>query len=119
MADDISPLPTTGRSAILATRRQTRFHHDETAGSKEVCSSYKKALIVVCFADDENAVQVDVDGLTITVAADVQPTHRKDRKSKTTTEGKEILVDAHLRLKYGQRYGLLGRNGTGKSSKFL
>lgn len=30
----------------------------------------------------------------------------------------EILSDATLRLKDGNRYALIGRNGTGKSSKF-
>ncbi|KZO96205.1 P-loop containing nucleoside triphosphate hydrolase protein [Calocera viscosa TUFC12733] len=30
----------------------------------------------------------------------------------------DLLVDCHLRLKSGVRYGLLGRNGTGKSTLF-
>ncbi|KZO96211.1 P-loop containing nucleoside triphosphate hydrolase protein [Calocera viscosa TUFC12733] len=30
----------------------------------------------------------------------------------------DLLVDCHLRLKAGVRYGLLGRNGTGKSTLF-
>lgn len=29
---------------------------------------------------------------------------------------KEILCDAHLRLKEGVRYGMVGQNGVGKSS---
>jgi len=37
-------------------------------------------------------------------------------KSKAKAQGKELINDAHLRLKAGVRYGLLGRNGTGKSS---
>ena len=31
---------------------------------------------------------------------------------------RDILVDGHLRLKTGVRYGLVGRNGQGKSSMF-
>jgi ATP-binding cassette subfamily F protein 3 len=31
---------------------------------------------------------------------------------------RDLLVDAHLRLKAGGRYGLIGRNGEGKSSAF-
>lgn len=30
---------------------------------------------------------------------------------------KQLLQDAHLRLKEGVHYGLVGRNGTGKSSE--
>ena len=30
--------------------------------------------------------------------------------------GKELLVDAHLKLCPGERYGFIGRNGSGKSS---
>ena len=32
---------------------------------------------------------------------------------------KDLLVDAELRLFAGVHYGLIGRNGVGKSSKFL
>jgi ABC-type branched-subunit amino acid transport system ATPase component len=38
-------------------------------------------------------------------------------KAKAKGEGIEILAGAKLRLKEGQRYALVGRNGTGKSSK--
>lgn len=32
---------------------------------------------------------------------------------------KELLVDAHLRLKPGVRYGMVGQNGVGKSGKYI
>lgn len=32
---------------------------------------------------------------------------------------REILVDARIRLKNGIKYGLIGRNGCGKSSGYL
>lgn len=31
---------------------------------------------------------------------------------------RELLVDAHLRLKPGMRYGMVGQNGVGKSGMF-
>jgi hypothetical protein len=38
-------------------------------------------------------------------------------KGKAKSDGIEILANAKLRLKEGQRYALVGRNGTGKSSE--
>lgn len=38
-------------------------------------------------------------------------------KSKAAVPALEILNDAELKLKGGVHYGLLGRNGTGKSGK--
>ncbi|KAG6107919.1 hypothetical protein E4U31_008100 [Claviceps sp. LM219 group G6] len=38
------------------------------------------------------------------------------RTSKSRSQGLEILSDAKLLLKEGQRYALVGRNGTGKST---
>lgn len=37
-------------------------------------------------------------------------------KGKSKSLGKEIVTNANLRLKAGVHYGLVGRNGTGKSS---
>jgi ABC-type polysaccharide/polyol phosphate transport system ATPase subunit len=68
---------------------------------------------------------VDVEGLGITVASptpestDDASKSKLKGKSKAKAQGKELLTDAHLRLKAGIRYGLLGRNGTGKSSKMI
>jgi ATPase subunit of ABC transporter with duplicated ATPase domains len=40
-----------------------------------------------------------------------------DLKQVNITVGqKDLLVDAHLQLTTGTHYGLLGRNGVGKSS---
>lgn len=69
-----------------------------------------------------------MEGLTITVflptpenIAAGNPVEQKLKgrgkgKSKAKGEGRELIVDAHLRLKAGVHYGLLGKNGTGKSS---
>ncbi|KAH6908912.1 P-loop containing nucleoside triphosphate hydrolase protein [Coprinopsis sp. MPI-PUGE-AT-0042] len=46
---------------------------------------------------DANTTDLDIKGVNITVGL------------------KDILVDAHLRLKKGVRYGMVGQNGVGKS----
>ncbi|OQD82238.1 hypothetical protein PENANT_c022G00085 [Penicillium antarcticum] len=86
--------------AILATCKQTRFH----------------------LLDDNPSKEIDVDGLNIVVnssAADLTEDTSKAKtkgKSKAKAAGRELISDAHLRLKAGIHYGLLGRNGTGKST---
>ncbi|KAG2001227.1 hypothetical protein GB937_010363 [Aspergillus fischeri] len=99
--------------SIIATCKQTRFHllHDQPA--QEVTA---------------NPRQIDVEGLTIAVTsspADTtdhgDPSNSKAKgksksKSKSKADARELIVDAHLRLKAGVHYGLIGRNGTGKSS---
>lgn len=62
-------------------------------------------------------LQLDISGLFITVTSGDKPSGRG--KSKARSDGVEILSNAKLRLKEGQRYALVGRNGTGKSSKRL
>lgn len=39
-------------------------------------------------------------------------------EAKATVKALDIVVDADLKLKHGVHYGLLGRNGSGKSSMF-
>ncbi|ORY88253.1 P-loop containing nucleoside triphosphate hydrolase protein [Leucosporidium creatinivorum] len=52
-------------------------------------------------------------------AATLDTTTEVDIKDLTISVGeKDLLASAHLRLKNGVRYGLVGRNGTGKSSIF-
>lgn len=61
--------------------------------------------------------QVDIEGLTITLAL-AKRSSRKSRHDVVNSDF-EILKDAHLKLRPGVSYGLLGRNGTGKSSEIL
>lgn len=67
--------------------------------------------------------QIDVDGLNIIVTLSAPESTEDASKSKTKGKskakaaGRELISDAHLRLKAGVHYGLLGRNGTGKSSE--
>lgn len=64
-----------------------------------------------------------MEGLNITVASKPQDSiddasKSKGRgKAKAKSTGQELISDGHLRLKGGVHYGLLGRNGAGKSSK--
>jgi ABC-type multidrug transport system ATPase subunit len=62
---------------------------------------------------------LDIDGLSITVKSAVKgpPAASKGKgRGKAKAEGTEVLTDAKLKLQAGQRYALLGRNGSGKSS---
>ncbi|KAH8681215.1 ABC transporter [Xylariales sp. PMI_506] len=61
-----------------------------------------------------NYKELDVEGLNIAVTSGAKPGVKSKGKSKS--EGIEILNNAKLRLKAGQRYALVGRNGTGKST---
>ncbi|KAH3020363.1 hypothetical protein KXV73_002328 [Aspergillus fumigatus] len=92
--------------SIIATCKQTRFH----------------------LLHDQPAQEIDVEGLTIAVTSspadttdDGDPSNSKAKgkskaKSKSKADARELIVDAHLRLKAGVHYGLIGRNGTGKST---
>ncbi|KAI1763467.1 P-loop containing nucleoside triphosphate hydrolase protein [Hypoxylon sp. FL1150] len=78
-------------ATILCTSKQTRFN----IGSP-------------------NYRELDIEGLNITVTSG--PKLGAKGKGKAKIEGTELLNNAKLRLKAGQRYALIGRNGTGKST---
>ncbi|KAI1410803.1 P-loop containing nucleoside triphosphate hydrolase protein [Hypoxylon sp. FL1857] len=78
-------------TTILCTSKQTRFN-----------------------IATPNYRELDIEGLNITVTSAAK-TGAKG-KGKAKSEGTEILNNAKLRLKAGQRYALIGRNGTGKST---
>ncbi|RYP91412.1 hypothetical protein DL770_002457 [Monosporascus sp. CRB-9-2] len=79
-------------ATILCTSKQTRFNI--------AAPNYR---------------ELDIEGLSITVTSGPRPDAKGKGKAKKS-EGTEILTNAKLRLKAGQRYALLGRNGTGKST---
>ena len=64
-----------------------------------------------------------MDGLNIIVtssaleSAEDASKPKTKGKTKAKAAGRELISDGHLRLKAGVHYGLLGRNGTGKSSE--
>ncbi|KAL7922286.1 P-loop containing nucleoside triphosphate hydrolase protein [Trichoderma austrokoningii] len=81
-------------ATILCTAKQTRFNIDS--------SNYR---------------ELDIDGLNIVVTSGETPEKPAGKsKGKSKSDGLEILSNAKLRLKEGQRYALVGRNGTGKST---
>ncbi|KAK8128344.1 hypothetical protein PG984_009452 [Apiospora sp. TS-2023a] len=80
-------------ATILCTSKQTRFN-----------------------IATPNYRELDVEGLNIVVTSGANLASKGKGKSKIKSEGTEILNNAKLRLKAGQRYALLGRNGTGKST---
>jgi hypothetical protein len=101
---------------IIASCKQTRFHLLDNNPSSEVylCTTTPTRPLI------PPALQIDVDGLNILVRAtpetDQSLKAKAKGKSKAKPEGNELITDAHLRLKGGIHYGLIGRNGTGKSS---
>ncbi|KAJ6111163.1 hypothetical protein N7486_003398 [Penicillium sp. IBT 16267x] len=89
----------TSAPTVLATCKQTRFH----------------------LLDDNPSSEIDVEGLGIVVTSSTPTTEdpskpKTKEKSKAKAAGQELISDGHLRLKGGVHYGLLGRNGTGKST---
>jgi ABC-type multidrug transport system ATPase subunit len=74
-----------------------------------------KYAIINSSAIVTNHQKLDIDGVNITVTSGDKPAGKG--KAKAKSDGVEILTGAKLRLKEGQRYALVGRNGTGKSSK--
>ncbi|KAL7823004.1 P-loop containing nucleoside triphosphate hydrolase protein [Trichoderma gracile] len=84
-------------ATILCTAKQTRFNIDS--------SNYR---------------ELDIDGLNIVVTSSEKVPKSEESttksKGKAKSDGLEILSNAKLRLKEGQRYALVGRNGTGKST---
>ncbi|PLN81474.1 P-loop containing nucleoside triphosphate hydrolase protein [Aspergillus taichungensis] len=83
---------------IIASCKQTRFH----------------------LQDDKPSHEIDVEGLDILVKSAPETDSLSKMKpkgsAKAKAKGKELITDAHLRLKAGVHYGLIGRNGTGKST---
>lgn len=63
--------------------------------------------------------QLDVQDLDMRIISSEKTAKGKTKiKSKGESAGHEILAGANLKLKGGQRYALLGRNGSGKSSMY-
>ena len=79
---------------IVASCQQTRFH----------------------LTENDASTQVDIKGLNIAIVSSKAASSGKIAKLKAVDQEKSLLSDAHLRLKSGVHYCLLGRNGSGKST---
>ncbi|KAL1957473.1 hypothetical protein VTO42DRAFT_5936 [Malbranchea cinnamomea] len=94
-----------GLPTIVASCKQTRFHFQEGKGSGDVDIQGLDLIV-------KSSPVVEVESPNS--ATKEKPKPRV--KSKAKSEGTEILSNADLRLRAGVRYGLVGRNGTGKST---
>lgn len=79
-------------ATILCTSTQSRFH-----------------------IDNANHREIDIDNVSITLVGGSE-SQASTKAKKGHGQGLEILSGAKLRLKEGQSYALVGRNGTGKST---
>ena len=67
--------------------------------------------------------EISIEKLTLSLRAPTTPiggvaaSSGKKNKSKAAAADKDILVDANVKFQAGVHYGLLGRNGSGKSSE--
>lgn len=119
-------------ATILCTAKQTRFNI-ATPSYREVChntscSRTPKQDKLTARPPAYSSGQLDIEGLNITVKSTPKESGateagssssavaKKKTPKATKGEGIEILSNAKLRLKAGQRYALIGRNGTGKST---
>lgn len=57
-------------------------------------------------------------GLNVSIVPSRAALKTKKSKAKAAVQELEILSNAELKLKPGVHYGMLGRNGTGKSSEW-
>lgn len=74
------------------------FHHSQHDTSNEVVYEAEAPKLSVNMNATGKSMDVKVENVTVGVP------------------GKQLLVDATLSLVYGRKYGLIGRNGIGKST---
>ncbi|MCJ1267598.1 hypothetical protein MMC22_007483 [Lobaria immixta] len=101
---------------VVATCQQTRFHLAQ--GSSDVCpyAIVVSLIALLLLAKIAIAVsQVSIKGLNVAIVPSRAASKTKKSKAKAAVHELEILTNAELKLKPGVHYGLLGRNGTGKS----
>lgn len=102
-------------ATIVCTCKQTRFDIG-SPNYRDVSLPIHPLSRYLRGADWHVPAQLDIEGLNITVTSKAGPA-AKGKTKKSRGEGTEILNNAKLRLKASQRYALVGRNGTGKSSR--
>ncbi|KAH7922337.1 P-loop containing nucleoside triphosphate hydrolase protein [Leucogyrophana mollusca] len=93
------------KSSKLAARRQKRAQKKVTPDTREAAASEPEPIIVATSRQSRFHQETlttgskDIDLATVNISVNQV----------------ELLVDAHLRLKEGVRYGLIGQNGVGKT----
>ncbi|KAK9371492.1 P-loop containing nucleoside triphosphate hydrolase protein [Lipomyces chichibuensis] len=89
-------------TSIQVSCRQTRFDIKEDAAIKDI---------------DVNGLNISIVSTTPTASSSESDVSSKSKLTKSSKSAAiEILGQAELKLKCGHRYGLIGRNGTGKST---
>ncbi len=89
-----------------------------TASSK---SAKKGAVVDVPEVDESPADRLVKEGIVATYALNSKKMHRNVRDINVSNlsvlyHGTPLIEEAELSLNYGNRYGLIGRNGCGKST---
>ncbi|WEW59790.1 hypothetical protein PRK78_005270 [Emydomyces testavorans] len=98
----------------MATCKQTRFHLRDDKRSGGEIDIQGLDILVSSSSSPSGSGESSTPGRSTTLDSSTSPKSRKQKARRSP--GKEILSNANLRLKPGVHYGLVGRNGTGKSS---
>ncbi|KAF6746341.1 P-loop containing nucleoside triphosphate hydrolase protein [Ephemerocybe angulata] len=83
--------------ARLGPKKGKEAQSTDTPASEPVITAYSQQSRFHRETFDANTTDIDIEGVHISIGP------------------KDILVDAHLRLKSGVKYGMVGQNGVGKS----
>lgn len=116
--------------AALALKRGERRGLDLTVSDKTVKKKEKKEMVAAHAAelvkqeamkDDKNAFSVTIGAKTATLegeetAAEASMKDIKVENFSVSARGKELLKNTSITIVHGRRYGLVGPNGTGKST---
>jgi ATP-binding cassette subfamily F protein 1 len=116
--------------AALALKRGDRKGLDLTVTDKTVKKKEKKEMIAAHAAelakqeamkDDKNAFSVTIGAKTAALegeetAAEASMKDIKIENFSVSARGKELLKNTTITIVHGRRYGLVGPNGTGKST---
>lgn len=116
--------------AALALKRGERKGLDLTVTDKTVKKKEKKEMVAAHMAelakqeamkDDKNAFSVTIGAKTAALegeetAAEASMKDIKIENFSVSARGKELLKNTSITIVHGRRYGLVGPNGTGKST---
>ena len=116
--------------AALALKRGERKGLDLTVKEKDVKKKDKKEMLAAQAAEfaKQEAMKDDKDAFSVTIgaktaalegeetAAEASMKDIKIENFSVSARGKELLKNTSITIVHGRRYGLVGPNGTGKST---
>ena len=99
----------------MPAKRRTEKKSSKKAAATTEATSTKPA------ADETPADRLRQEGIVVTFAQNSKKIHRNVRDINVSSltmlfHGTPLVEDADLTLNYGNRYGFIGRNGSGKST---